>query len=251
MTEPLLELEDVTKQFGLLTAIDNVSFRVETEGLTALIGPNGAGKTTMYNVVTGLYQPADGRIYFEGEDITGLSTIKRARRGIARSFQITNIFEGLTAYENVRIPIIARSSERWNPASRVQDETEINEESRSVLKLVGLEDISDTVCEELSYGDKRRVEIAVTLAMDPSLVLLDEPTAGMNPTETKEMVQLLRRLNDETDISFFMTEHDMDVIFSIASRILVLHNGALIGDGTPEEIQQDPQIRAAYLGEHA
>jgi branched-chain amino acid transport system ATP-binding protein len=251
MTDPLLKLENVTKRFGLLNAIDDVSFRLESSGTTALIGPNGAGKTTTYNIITGLYQPTDGRVHFKGEDITGDSTVERARKGIGRSFQITNIFEGLTAYENVRIPVITRSRQRWNPVSRIQNDAEIRTETTRILELVGLEDITDTACDELSYGDKRRVEIAVTMATDPSLALLDEPTAGMNPTEIGEMVELLRDLEDQTDISFFITEHDMDVIFSIADRILVLHNGALIGDGTPEEIQQNKQIRAAYLGEHA
>jgi len=249
MSETLLELEDVRKQFGELVAVDDVSFRIEDEGLTALIGPNGAGKTTLYNLITGLYQPTAGEIQFRGENVTDVSSAERVRRGIGRSFQITNIFEGLTAFENVRIPVIARSKGRWNPASRIDNEDEINEETERILQLLGLEDLADMVCEEMSYGDKRRVEIGVTLASDPTLVLLDEPTAGMNPSETDEMVDLLNQLNAETDISFFMTEHDMDVIFSIASRILVLNQGSLISDGTPEEIQQDKTVRAAYLGE--
>lgn len=249
MSETLLELEDVRKQFGELIAVDDVSFRIEDEGLTALIGPNGAGKTTLYNLITGLYQPTAGEIQFRGENVTDVSSAERVRRGIGRSFQITNIFEGLTAFENVRIPVIARSKGRWNPASRIDNKDEIDEEAERILQLLGLEDLEDMVCEEMSYGDKRRVEIGVTLASDPTLVLLDEPTAGMNPSETDEMVDLLNQLNAETDISFFMTEHDMDVIFSIASRILVLNQGSLISDGTPEEIQQDKTVRAAYLGE--
>jgi len=249
MSETLLKLEDVRKQFGELVAVDDVSFRIEDEGLTALIGPNGAGKTTLYNLITGLYQPTAGKIQFRGENITDVSSAERVRRGIGRSFQITNIFEGLTAFENVRIPVIARSKGRWNPTSRIDNEDEINEETERILQLLGLEDLADMVCEEMSYGDKRRVEIGVTLASDPTLMLLDEPTAGMNPSETDEMVDLLNQLNAETDISFFMTEHDMDVIFSIASRILVLNQGSLISDGTPEEIQQDKTVRAAYLGE--
>ncbi|MFC7157120.1 ABC transporter ATP-binding protein [Halomarina halobia] len=248
MGAPLLELDGVTKKFGELVAVDDVTWGIDRDGLTALIGPNGAGKTTLYNLITGRLAPTSGHIRFDGRDVTNESPADRAHRGIGRSFQVTNIFEGLTVRENIRAPVIARSEHRWNPLGRASAAGGVAEETERVLDLVGLEDIAELVCTELSYGDKRRVEIGIVLATDPHLVLLDEPTAGMNPTETERMVDLVRRLDGETDMSFFVTEHDIDIIFSIADRILVLDRGRVIADGTPEEIRRDERVQRAYLG---
>lgn len=245
----LLELEGITKQFGELVAVDDVSFTIDDgAGITALIGPNGAGKTTMYNVMTGMFNPTSGRILFHGEDLTGDTPAERTRKGLGRSFQITNVFEGLTVRQNLRIPVIARSGARRDPMSRIEANEPINREADRVLDLVGLRDIATQPCKNLSYGDKRRVEIGITLATDPSLVLLDEPTAGMNIRETEAMVELLQDLDAETDTSFFITEHDMNVVFTMASRIIVLHQGAVIADGSPEQIQRDQEVERAYLG---
>lgn len=248
MAKPQLELDGVTKQFGNLTAVDNVSRSIGQENVTALIGPNGAGKTTLYNLITGKLSPTSGTIRFNGEDITDDSPVERTRRGLGRSFQVTNVFEDLTVFENLRAPVIARSDDRWNPVGRAATNEPINEETQEVLELVGLEDIANMVCNQLSYGDKRRVEIGIVLATDPEMVLLDEPTAGMNPTETEEMVDLIKDLDAQTEMSFFITEHDIPIIFAIADRILVLDRGTIIADGTSQEIRENDEVQTAYLG---
>ncbi|WP_424018882.1 ABC transporter ATP-binding protein [Halorientalis pallida] len=249
MSEPVLELDGLTKRFGELTAVDDVTRSVDADDLTALIGPNGAGKTTMYNLMTGTLSPTSGAVRFMGEDVTDLDPHERVHRGLGRSYQVTNVFEGLSVRRNIRAPIIARSKHRWNLLGSTTEPIEA--ETDRVLDLVGLGDIEDTECSALSYGDKRRVEIGVALATDPNLVLLDEPTAGMNPTETEKMVELIEDLDAETDQSFFMTEHDIDIIFSVASRILVLDRGAVIADGTPAEIRENERVQNAYLGGEA
>jgi branched-chain amino acid transport system ATP-binding protein len=249
MTEPLLEIDGITKRFGSFTAVDDISFSIDRDSdITALIGPNGAGKTTTYNVLTGKLRATEGSMRFLGEDITDASPAERTKRGMGRSFQITNIFEGLTVRQNLRIPIISASKAKRDFLGNVEKNTEVNERVDEVLELVGLEGIGDTQCDVLSYGDKRRVEIGITLATDPEFVLLDEPTAGMNPRETSKMVSLIERLDEETDTAFFLTEHDMSVVFSIASRILVLHQGRIIADGSPTEIRENEQVQTAYLG---
>jgi len=245
----LFELDGVTKRFGSLVAVDDVSFSLqEGQGITALIGPNGAGKTTTYNLLTGKLKPSEGEIRFQGEDITGLSPAERTGRGMGRSFQITNIFEGLSVRRNVRVPVVARSEGRYNPVKDLDADEEIAAEVERVLDLVGIEGIADTPCENLPYGDKRRVEIGITLATNPDLVLLDEPTAGMNPEETEGMVELIRDLDRETDTAFFLTEHDMNVVFSIAERILVLNRGRIIADDSPQGIAANEEVQSAYLG---
>ncbi len=249
MTDPLMDVQNVRKEFGEVIAVDDVSFTIEENaGITALIGPNGAGKTTTYNVLTGKLKPTHGTIMFRGEDITDDDTTERIHKGIGRSFQITNIFEGLTVRENLRIPVTARSREKWDALSKIENNDEINDEVDRILDLVGLEDIAEEQCDTLSYGDKRRVEIGITLATDPHLVMLDEPTAGMNPKETSKMVDLIEELDERTDTSFFLTEHDMNVVFSIADRIIVLHQGAILADDTPEGIQNNQKVQTAYLG---
>lgn len=248
MTTPLLELDGVTKKFGELVAVDDVTRSIDRDGLTALIGPNGAGKTTLYNLMTGKLSPTSGTIRFDGQNVTPASPAERTNLGIGRSFQVTNIFEGLTVRENIRAPIIARSDHRWTPIGHASTAGNTAAETDRVLELVGLEDISELLCTELSYGDKRRVEIGIVLATDPEIVLLDEPTAGMNPTETERMVDLIQSLEEETGMSFFVTEHDIDIIFSISDRILVLDRGRIIADGTPDEIRQNERVQVAYLG---
>lgn len=245
----ILELSNVTKKYGELTAIDDVSFSIDSKEVPALIGPNGAGKTTMYNLLTGKFPPTDGRIEFKGEDITNYSTAKRTRLGLGRSFQISSIFEGLTVHQNLRAPVVARSGSRWNFVTDIDDQDEINAETSEYIDLLRLDEIAGDQAENLSYGDKRRVEIGIGLATDPELILLDEPTAGMNPTETRELVDLIQTLNEETETTFMITEHDMDVVFSIATRILVLDRGQIIADGSPEEIRTNDHVKSAYLGE--
>lgn len=251
MSTPLLELDGVTKKFGELIAVNDVTRSIDRDGLTALIGPNGAGKTTLYNLMMGSLTPTSGTIRFDGQDITDLSPAERTQLGIGRSFQVTNIFEGLTVRENIRTAVIARSEHRWNPFGRAAKAGDIAQETDEILELVGLLDIAELACTELAYGDKRRVEIGIVLATDPELVLLDEPTAGMTPSETDEMVELIQELEGETSMSFFVTEHDIDIIFSISDRILVLDRGSIIADGAPDEIRRDERVQSAYLGGEA
>jgi len=246
--KPILELADVTKRFGVLAAVDGVSVTVDATDMTAIIGPNGAGKTTLYNLVSGHLEATSGTIRFGSEDVTDASVGQRVRAGLGRSFQISNVFEGLTVRRNLRIPVIARSDNPYTVLTHVSRAEDINAETDRLLDLVGVRDRADEPIENLPYGDKRRVDIGVALATDPDLVLLDEPTAGMTPEGSREITSLIRELDEGTDIAFIITEHDMDVIFSIASRILVLHNGKIIADGSAEEIRADTDVQSAYLG---
>ena len=245
---PLLELDGVTKQFGAFSAVDDVSFTVDAgEGITALIGPNGAGKTTTYNLLTGKLSPTEGQIRFKGEGVTGLSPAERTARGMGRSFQITNIFEGLTVKRNLRIPIVARSDRRLDPFGSVDDDEELEGNVREILELVGIEEIADIPCENLSYGDKRRVEIGITLATDPDLVLLDEPTAGMSIEETRETGELIQSLTAK-GVSIVVVEHDINFVRQIGDWVTVLHNGRLFAEGTVPEIEADERVQNIYLG---
>lgn len=249
MSDPLFEFDAVTKRFGSLLAVDDISFSLDGGGgITALIGPNGAGKTTTYNLLTGKLKPSDGRIRFKGEVINDLSPAERTKRGMGRSFQLTNIFEGLTVRKNLRIPVVARSDSRFDPFSKLDADEDIEAEVDRLLELVGLTEIGNRQCENLAYGDKRRVEIGITLATDPDLVLLDEPTAGMNPAGTERLVELIDELDRETQTTFFLTEHDMNVVFSIAEQILVLNQGRIIANQTPQQIAENDEVQSAYLG---
>jgi branched-chain amino acid transport system ATP-binding protein len=243
-----LETRDLTRFFGKLAALNRVNLAINEREVTSLIGPNGAGKTTFYNAITGRFVPSSGRILFKGKDITGLPPHKIVKRGIARSFQITTIFKELTVLENVRSAVIARSAARMNVFKSVNSYGSLYEQSMHYLRLVGLEDKKDELCSTLSHGDMRVVEIGITLASEPNLVLLDEPTQGMTPEETKRMVNLIKELSRETKTTFFIIEHDMNVVFSISDRIVVLYYGSILADGTPEEIRANYKVKEAYLG---
>ncbi|UHQ96284.1 ABC transporter ATP-binding protein [Natrinema halophilum] len=247
MTE-LLELQDVGKKFGDFIAVDKVTIDVNDGEITALIGPNGAGKTTLYNMITGRLTPTSGSILFRDEDLTSMPPALRTRKGLGRSFQITNIFTELTVRENLQAPVIARTSDRFKFYQSTESNPELKEETDRLLDLVNLHDVADKECDTLAYGERRRVELGIALGTDPQLLLLDEPTAGMNPKGTQEMVDLIDQIDDETDTTFMITEHDMNVVFTIADRILVLNNGSIIADGTPKAIQEDSTVQTAYLG---
>ena len=250
----VLETAGLQRRFGKLLAVDDVSVTIDSEDITSIIGPNGAGKTTFYNLLTGRLEPTDGsvRLRPRGEDdlvtVTGREPHEINRLGLSRAFQINNVFEGLTVSENLRIARISRNGRTLDVRSVARNDSELTAETAEILELVGLDAFADTVCENLSHGDKRKVEIALALGTDPSLVLLDEPTAGMNATETDKMVELVRDLDDQTDTTFVLTEHDMEVVLGISDRILVLDNGQLIADGTPDEVMADERVREAYLG---
>ncbi len=250
----VLKTEALRRQFGRLVAVDDVTVDIQSGEITSIIGPNGAGKTTFYNLLTGRLEPTSGTVHLRERDggdlvdVTNRSANEIANLGLARGFQINNVFDGLTVLENVRIARISREGRTLDLTAVTSRDAELTNGAWDVIELVGLEDIADTECANLSHGDKRKVEIALALGTDPSVVLLDEPTAGMNATETRRMVELVERLDEETDTTFVVTEHDMEVVLGVSDRILVLDNGALIADGSPETVIADERVREAYLG---
>jgi branched-chain amino acid transport system ATP-binding protein len=253
----VLETEDLVRRFGRLTAVDRVSVSIDSEGITSIIGPNGAGKTTFYNLLSGRLDPSEGAIRLRprGEDdltdVTGMEPHEISRLGLSRAFQINNVFEGLTVKDNLRIARISRNSRTLDLRSIAREDAELDEEAHEIIELTELEEVAETQCANLSHGDVRKVEIALALGTDPSIVLLDEPTAGMNRAETRRMVELIEGLDDQTDTTFLVTEHDMEVIVGISDRILVLDGGQLIAEGTPDEVMADEHVREAYLGRSA
>lgn len=244
----ILEIKNLSKHFGHVAALNNVTLSIRHGEITSLIGPNGAGKTTFYNVVTGKFPPTSGSILFKGEDITGLPPFKIWKKGISRSFQITNIFKRLTVIENIRSALIIYTGRSLNFFKPVDYFDDLYEKSLHILKLIGLEDKKDLPSHAISHGDMRIVEVGIVLASEPQLVFLDEPTAGMNPEETRRMVDLIKELFQTTGTTFFLTEHDMKVVFSISHRVIVLNYGIILADGTPEEIRRNEEVRRAYLG---
>nr|WP_028326046.1 ABC transporter ATP-binding protein [Desulfatirhabdium butyrativorans] len=245
---PILEVRNITRNFGKFQAIGGVSLRVPQGRLSALIGPNGAGKTTFYNVISGKYRPTTGTVHFDGRDVTGLAPHRLVARGMLRSFQITNVFPELTVLENVLVPLVVHHRASFAFLKSLARRSDWVEEAESILDRVGLREMRHRVVSTLAYGDKRLIEIALVLARKPKLVLLDEPTAGMNPEETDRMIHLIRELADQSGTTFFITEHDMKVVFSVAQQIYVLHQGTLLAEGAPDEIRSNDQVKQAYLG---
>ncbi len=249
MTQPTLQITHLSKRFGGVTAVSDVSLDVSPRETLAIIGPNGAGKTTFYNMLSGRMVPTEGKIVFEGQDITGLPPHRISRMGVSRSFQINNIFNEMTVRENIEVALTAYhgDSRRWsNIASRNRP---IQAEADSLLERLSLTDLATRRAGVISYGDKRLVEIAVVLATRPRLVLLDEPTAGMTPDETHRVTALVKSLAATGDYTFLITEHDMGVVFDVADRILVMHRGQTLVLGSPQEVKEHPEVRRAYLGD--
>ncbi len=247
MTEPLLRARKLTKMFGAIKATDELSLEIQNGEIHAVIGPNGAGKTTAIGQLSGELKSDNGTIYFAGRDITRLPAHKRAHLGLARSFQITSIFLNFTVEDNVAMAIQAHDGHSfrfWKPA---RTDRKLRNPSREVLKEVGLAHRADVTAANLSHGEQRQLELAMALATRPTLLLLDEPTAGMGLEDSKLMVDLLKNLKGRTTI--LMVEHDMDAVFALADRITVLVYGKAIATGEPEKIRTDPAVRQAYLGE--
>jgi branched-chain amino acid transport system permease protein len=249
LTKPvILEARDLTRRYGGLTAVDGVSFQLVEGEVRALIGPNGAGKTTFFNMLAGTVPASSGEVIFKGERITGLGPTLICQRGLAKSFQINQLFGGLTVHENVLIPTLARRHGKFHPdlLRGVGGRADINALVEETLDAVHLSDRARAPARALTYGEKRRLEIGLALATRPQVLLLDEPTAGMSPAERIDTVRLLKRI--AAGLSIVIVEHDMDVVFELADRITVFYNGHKIAEGAPEAIQNDPQVRAAYLG---
>lgn len=250
----VLETENLTKRFGRLVAVDEVDVTISSDEITSIIGPNGAGKTTLYNLLSGTLEPTEGtvRLLPRDEDslvdVTGLPPYELNRMGLSRAYQITNLFENLTVLDNVRVARVSYEDRTMDLRSFANGDDDLNEGAWDIIELANLEDVADTICANLSHGDERKVEIALALGTEPSVVLLDEPTAGMNRSETRRMVDLISDLDEQTDTTFLVTEHDMEVILGISDRILVLDGGELIASGTPDEVMEDEHVREAYLG---
>jgi branched-chain amino acid transport system permease protein len=244
----VLEANDLTKRYGGLTAVDKVSFQVVEGEIRALIGPNGAGKTTFFNMLAGAIPPTSGEIFFRGERVTGAGSTAICQRGLVKSFQINQMFPGLTVWDNIRIPAIARTHGKFHPSMlrSVGASDALNELVAESLAAVHLSDRAHAPARELAYGEKRRLEIGLALATKPSTLLLDEPTAGMSPAERQDTIRLLRSI--AAGITIVIVEHDMDVVFGLADRVTVLFNGRKIAEGAPDAIKANPEVRAAYLG---
>jgi branched-chain amino acid transport system ATP-binding protein len=242
--EFILETDRVTKDFGGFRAVDRVDFRVRRGELRSIIGPNGAGKTTFFNLISGHLPPSEGRLFYKGGEITGLPTHERSRLGISRSFQQTNIFPRLTTFENIRIAAQSRkvTFDLWGDGGRHRD---LAEKTERLLRLVNLYDKGDVPAGSLSYGEQRYLEIGISLATDPELLLLDEPTAGMSPEESGQAAAFIKSLS--ASLTVILVEHDMEVVMSISDSITVLHNGAVLAEGPPSEMRCNPDVQRVYL----
>ncbi len=247
----VLAVENVTKRFGSLVAVRDVSLTVPAGQLHAVIGPNGAGKTTFFNLISGFFRPTAGRILFEGRDVTELPAHRRVAAGMARTFQVTEIFPELTVFENVRIATEVAAGYRLRPWLNRAETAALAERVDETLVLAGLRDKATRLVGELAHGDQRAAEIAMALALRPRLLLLDEPTAGMGDQETYDITRLIRRLHKDRNLTIVLIEHDMRVVFHLADRITVLDQGSPLASGTPQEIAGNDAVQAAYLGKAA
>jgi len=249
MNTPLLEIQKLNKAFGKVVAADNIDLVLEPGVLTSVIGPNGAGKSTLINMLSGSLPVDSGRIMFQGRDVTDLPTHQRVRMGLCRSFQVVNVFPDLSVFDNVQIPVLAVRRRATRLFRRLSREKAVQLEVMEVLERVGLEGEARTPASALSHGDQRLLEVGIALATRPRLLFLDEPTAGMNPVERVKILSNIRHLSEEGKTTFVIVEHDMDIVFSLSDRVIVLHYGRVIGDGTTEEIQASTTVKEVYLGE--
>ena len=246
---PALELHDIHHDFSGLQVLSGVNLAVTPGERHAIIGPNGAGKSTLFNIISGRFRPRRGRVLYRSHDITAAPPHRIARLGVGRSFQIINTFPRLTVYQNVRSAVVSKRGMRldaWRVLDRQQD---VAQETEQVLELLGLTDRRHTPASALSYGEQRELEIALTVAVRPDLILLDEPTAGLNTEETRKAIGLIRRVTDGKTL--VMVEHDMEVVFTLADRVSVLHYGEVLATGPPDEIRSNEQVQRAYLGRRA
>jgi branched-chain amino acid transport system ATP-binding protein len=247
----LLQVKNVSKHFCSLIAVNDISMTVAPGELRAIIGPNGAGKTTFFNLITGFFTPTSGNIFFENQDVTDLLPARRVWRGMARTFQVTEVFPELSVRENLRIAVEVAAGLRLRPWLSEADNGNIQSRVSELIDMGGLGGKADRQVGELAHGDQRSCEIMMALALKPRLLLLDEPTAGMGDQETYEITQLIRRLHKDSKLTIVLIEHDMRVVFHLADRIMVLDQGKFLADGTPPEIAANKAVQTAYLGQAA
>ena len=244
----MLQIEGITKSFGGFMAVNGARLDVKQGEIVAVIGPNGAGKTTLFNLITGLLRPDGGKILFKGEEITGFSAHRICKKGMCRSFQVVNLFSRLTVFENVQLAILSMQGKTFNlfsPSKRM-----LVKETGEILANVGLAEKKNHICGSLSHGDQKVLEIAIALGGNPDLLILDEPTAGMSPEETSRCIDLIRQLSDQFGLTILFCEHDMELVFAIAHRIMVMVRGATLVQGPPEAVRCNQEVQDAYLGEN-
>lgn len=250
----ILEAKSIGIQFGGLKAVDSFDLEIYEDEIVGLIGPNGAGKTTTFNMLTGVYVPTSGDITINGESVVGLKPYQIVRKGIARTFQNIRLFENLSVIDNVKVAFqknmtysimsaIIKLPKYWS------EEREVDVKARELLGIFGMEDLADVTAKNLPYGKQRKLEIARALATDPKILMLDEPAAGMNPQETKELMESIALIKEKFKVSILLIEHDMNLVMGICERLVVLNYGTMLAKGTPEEIKQNPEVIKAYLGE--
>ncbi len=249
MPEDILRIENLSKSFDGNPVFNNVSFAVSEGELSAIIGPNGAGKTTMFNLITGYHVPDKGKIIFKGKDVSGMQPFDIVRLGMARAFQITNIFPKMTVLENVLTAVITKRRGNLNIVKDFRSIKPVRDRAYEILENVGLTDMAERRSATLAHGNQKRLDIAVALALEPDLLLLDEPMAGMSPEERKQTVELVKELWERLNITMVFIEHDMDMVFGISQKVRVLCYKALLAEGTPKEISTNRQVIEAYLGE--
>ncbi|MGD8294205.1 MAG: ABC transporter ATP-binding protein [Desulfobacterales bacterium] len=249
MGVPILVIENLHKAFGRVQAADNINLTINEGVLTSVIGPNGAGKSTLINMLSGSLQVDSGRVIFQGTDITHLAIHRRVHMGLCRSFQVVNVFPELSVFDNIQIPVLTILNRSHKLFRSIIKEKTARMEVNRILDMIGLAPEAQTPASALSHGDQRVLEVGIALAAKPKLLFLDEPTAGMNPVERVKILDNIRRLSAIGETTFVIVEHDMDVVFSLSERVIVLHHGAVIADGSTADVQTNPRVREVYLGE--
>ena len=244
----VLKVSNLTKDFSGICAVNQVNFELSSGSITAVIGPNGAGKTTLYHLLSGNLAPTSGSVRLEGKELIGLTPDRIVRVGIGRSFQITSVFPDLSVEQNVRVAVISRQRKQFDFWRILKRDRSVDRAVREILTLVRIEPLAKSPVSLLSHGDRSLVEIAIVLALKPRLILLDEPTAGMSREEAQRIVQLIKHLQQSTDCTFLITEHDLDVVFNLAESIIVMHQGKIIAQGNCQEISNSSEVRRVYLG---
>jgi len=242
----LIAIENMAKSFGGLRAVDGVTVELKERELVSVIGPNGAGKTTLFNLITGFIKPDRGKVFFKGEDITHLPVQKMVRKGIARSFQLLNVFSELTVFENIRMGIQAHMGFGFQFLTSLDSLTEVREKVPAIVESVGLHDKENVRAKDLSYGDNKILDVAIALTSNPEVILLDEPTSGLAMRETGRMLDLIGKLSER--LTILLVEHDMNVVFALSKRIIVMDQGKIIAEGLPDDIRKDERVQEAYFG---